>query len=43
MEGVSRCWKVKKVFALAINEEMEDYLSRLGYTKLAMTIWEKEI
>lgn len=36
-EGISR------VYAYAVNEEMEGYISRLGYTKVPMTVWKKDL
>jgi hypothetical protein len=33
----------RKVFAYAVNSEIEGYLRRLGYSKLNFTIWQKEI
>jgi N-acetylglutamate synthase-like GNAT family acetyltransferase len=32
---------VEKVFAFAINAEMENYIERLGYRKHNWTVWEK--
>jgi N-acetylglutamate synthase-like GNAT family acetyltransferase len=34
---------ISKLFAYANSPQIEDYLSRLGYIKSAMTVWEKEI
>ena len=33
----------EKVFAYAINEEIEGYLLRRGYEKMPWSIWAKEI
>ena len=32
---------LKRTFAFAVNEEIEDYLKRLGYEKTGYTVWEK--
>lgn len=43
VEEEARNLKISKVFAYAINGEMEDYIERLGYKKLPWTVWEKEL
>lgn len=35
--------KVSKVIAYARDEQIENYLSRLGYKRMPLTVWEKEI
>lgn len=34
---------IKKLLAYAVDETIEGYLTRLGFTKMQMTVWSKEI
>lgn len=42
-EDEARRCGVTKLFAYAANGEIEDYLHRLGYKLVPMTVWEKDI
>jgi hypothetical protein len=39
----ARSWGLKKLFAFAADEQMEDYCNRSGWRKVPFTVWEKEI
>lgn len=43
IELEAKCEGVKKLLVYAIDEEMADYIQRLGYEKLPFTVWEKPL
>lgn len=43
IEIEARAEGVKKIMAYAANIEMENYILRLGYKKLPMSVWAKEL
>lgn len=43
IELEARAEGIKSLHAYAINEQMADYIARLGYTKMPLTVFGKEI
>lgn len=42
-ENAARGIKVKTLFAYAATDELADYLQRLGYSKMPLTVYAKEL
>jgi N-acetylglutamate synthase-like GNAT family acetyltransferase len=42
-EDEARKIGLTQLLAFAINETMEDYIARLGYEKLTLTVWQKSL
>lgn len=42
VEEAKKCG-ISKVFAYATDEQLEDYLMRLGYTREPWSVWTKEV
>ena len=42
-EGEARRLGLTQLLAFAKDETMEDYIDRLGYEKLALTVWQKSL
>ncbi len=42
-EAEASAMQVSKVLAFAADEKMESYIARLGYKKMPLTVWEKEL
>jgi N-acetylglutamate synthase-like GNAT family acetyltransferase len=43
VEQEARLLKLKYVFAYAVDQQMENYMERLGYEKLSWTVWRKAL
>jgi GNAT superfamily N-acetyltransferase len=42
-ENEARNLGVRRLFAFAVNEQIEDYLTRLDYRKQPLTVWSKDV